>query len=221
MSNNRILCTEIDDFIAKTSSLNKNIFTIIIDLDDTLVHVSNVKKLTDFMNGDEYLQLIPHTFIKIRPYATHLIKTIKKLKCNCIIWSAGQELYVDKVCSLLDPLNKYIDGIIAYGSWFEKYNGKDTSLLGFNNNKTLLIENTVKCVQYQQESSIIVPNWVGRNKETDKICYKLSLIIQRLVKSGKNVPDYLITNNNLQVKHEYTNVSNNRFDNQLILYYSL
>lgn len=221
MINNRIICTEIDEFTAKSSILNKNLFTIIIDLDDTLVHVSNVDKMIKYINGDEDLQLITHTFMSIRPYTNHLFKVIKKLNCNCIIWSAGQEFYVNKMCSLLDPFNKYIDGIIAYGSWFEKYNGKNTALLGFNNEKTLLIENTVKCIQYQQESSIIVPDWTGKNKENDKICYKLGIIIEKLIKSGKNVPDYLISENELDIKQEYVNISKNQFDYTYILYYHL
>ena len=77
-----------------------------------------------YINGDEDLQLITHTFMNYQTIYQPSIQSNKKLNCNCIIWSAGQEFYVNKMCSLLDPFNKYIDGIIAYGSWFENTMGK-------------------------------------------------------------------------------------------------
>eukprot|EP01004_Peranema_trichophorum_P003084 NODE_2095_length_1691_cov_55.056760_g1791_i0.p1 GENE.NODE_2095_length_1691_cov_55.056760_g1791_i0~~NODE_2095_length_1691_cov_55.056760_g1791_i0.p1 ORF type:complete len:265 (+),score=38.71 NODE_2095_length_1691_cov_55.056760_g1791_i0:64-858(+) len=169
-------------------------YTIVFDLDETLTYARDGK-------------------IRPRPHIDNMFKTLKK-RCEVIVWTAGLRVYANRVVSALDKFKVIKHCVCRSESWQPTPQGfaKDLRLLNRNIERTIIIENTPDCVVKNPLHSIIVPDYIREDPE-DKTMSVITTILDQLVESKQDVPDFLascpllrletLRNGNGQVLHVF------------------
>lgn len=88
--------------------------TLILDLDETLVHVVNVKDGPDVVleaddGNEEGPVLIP---VKLRPHVREFLRSMSKI-FEILIFTASSYLYARTIIDYLDPTGKWIGEILS------------------------------------------------------------------------------------------------------------
>ena len=139
--------------------------TLIIDLDETLVHSS--LQFTD--NCTFVIPIVLDTveynaFVNVRPYAREVLKELSKFY-EVVIFTASLKQYAETIIYFLDPdrniLRLYRDACVRKETYFVK----DLTKLGRDLTKTLIVDNSPDCIELQPENGILVSSWT--NDPTD------------------------------------------------------
>ena len=170
--------------IGRQSDEHQGKYTIVFDLDETLV--------SNRMPG-----LRPA--LK-RPFLDGLLKALRG-KAELVLWTASIESVGRPVLRQIDPHGEYFDhAIFRNASWFhEKPNcphTKDLRLLGRDFTKTLIVENNPFSVRLNKASAIMVPDF-DRPNPTDSALRKVESFLSGMLSSGKPVPQFVSEHNGL------------------------
>ena len=153
-------------FLPKLSSdLENSTYTLILDLDETLVHFFFTP------SGGTFL---------IRPYCFKFLEEMKKL-FEIVIFTAATKDYADSILDIIDPGNIYINHRL-YRSHTTICNFtfvKDLSKIGRNLNKTLIIDNLDDNFKLQPDNGIQIGTWTDDMKDTQ--LKDLSLILNQKI----------------------------------------
>ena len=132
--------------------------TIVLDLDETLIHASptlhNPDHMISRLNPDGSTLCIR---VNIRPYAKDFLRALSSI-ADIIIFTAGIKSYADAILSLLDPNNQFIkaryyrDSCIAYSTGYIK----DLKVLNKDLRDVLIIDNLAVSFSNQQENGILI-----------------------------------------------------------------
>eukprot|EP00826_Nyctotherus_ovalis_P032133 TRINITY_DN2594_c0_g2_i3.p1 TRINITY_DN2594_c0_g2~~TRINITY_DN2594_c0_g2_i3.p1 ORF type:complete len:340 (-),score=62.19 TRINITY_DN2594_c0_g2_i3:46-1065(-) len=142
--------------------------TLILDLDDTLVHVLFPRFEYTNINSKN-LKVAAYEEIKrilkvvIRPYAIKLLQELSEIY-EIIIWTAGEKRYANGILDLLDPKGKYISYRMYRESCIPKRACvlKDLRILENRSlSKTVIVDNTISCFGKQLSNGIYVPSFYG------------------------------------------------------------
>ena len=135
--------------------------TLIIDLDETLVHsslqfTSNCTFVTPIV-----LDTVECTaFVSVRPYAREVLKELSKFY-EVVIFTASLRQYAETIIDYLDPdhniLRLYRDACVHKETHFVK----DLTKLGRDLTKTLIVDNSPDCIELQPENGILVSSWTS------------------------------------------------------------
>lgn len=123
-------------------------FTLVLDLDETLVHA----------RGESVL---------VRPYLDLLSMTLSTLNCEVIMWTAGTHEHVNKVMPYISSL-KFDHIITRNDRWYKEAEGgkaeytKDLTLLGRRLDKVVIVDNSPSCVYTTPFNSIVVKSFTGK-----------------------------------------------------------
>ena len=162
-----------DDFLDKKvylpPKIDKNKRTLILDLDETLVHCSeDLKKPSDFQSpikftGGEVIEF----GITIRPYAREFLKLMSNF-FEIVIFTASHSCYANYILNLLDPTHEYITFRLFRESCIEVEEGifvKDLRIFGNRDLSDLMIvDNACYSYAFQIHNGIpIAPYFNGKN----------------------------------------------------------
>lgn len=146
-------------------------FTLVLDLDETLVHYYEVQGEGNF---------------RIRPGCIEFLKEMSQLY-EVVIFTAAMQDYADWVLDSVDGKNHYISHRLyrQHATFNNMVFIKDLSKLGRPLNKTIIIDNVAENFCLQPDNGIFIKSWFEDSSDT--ALYELAPLLRQIVE--KNVGD--------------------------------
>lgn len=148
---------------------NKYKYTLVVDLDETLVH---------------YVEDEEKAYVQVRPFAEYFLKELSKL-FEIVIFTAADEEYADIVLKELDKSGSISHRL--YRKHTTQANGvffKDLSKLGRDIKKVAIIDNSKENFILQPENGLHIKSFIGDQNDNE-----LFMLINDLVKIVKEDKD--------------------------------
>jgi len=179
--------------------------TLLLDLDETLVHSTFQKKhrtTCDMMVKVDIEDVIHEVYVYLRPGLQQFLKYAAE-KFEVVIWTASQSRYADPVLDEIDPdgccfWRLFRDSCVKNKDRYVK----DMSILGRPAESALLLDNSPLCYMFQPEQGLAIESWFDERDDTalydilpilDELaaCDDVQQVIKKhelvLVKSGKHI----------------------------------
>lgn len=161
---------------------DRNIHTLVLDLDETLVHssfqyVSGADlNITINLEGEDY-----EVFVAKRPGVDQFLKHVKATGWEVIIFTASLSLYADPVLDRLDPDRVCTwrlfreDCTLNYGNFV-----KDLTRLGRKLEHTLIVDNSPVAYMFQPENAIPITSWFSDKGDNElmNLCPLLDVLVK-------------------------------------------
>jgi len=164
-------------------------YTLVLDLDETLVHCSTEPTLTSDVNFSLEFNGVKFTVAaKFRPHLKHFLETVSK-QYELVIFTASQKVYADQVISRFD-----LDHLIKHRLYREDCTNicgnfiKDLNVLGRDLSRTIFIDNSPQAFAYHIENSIPIVSWYS--DESDNELKKMTRILEE-IREFDDVRDYV------------------------------
>ena len=158
-------------------SLNKKRYTLILDLNDTLISL----KYADNTKG----------LIRVRPFLYEFLDAVGQYY-ELILFTGSSENYTKSIVEALERKKKYFD-FILYRQFLVKCGDcyiKDLSKIGRPLDSTIIIDNNPQNYKLQKENGIFIKSFWGDDSE-DVALYNLISILINIVKEKIDVRDGL------------------------------
>jgi len=146
--------------------------TLVLDLDETLVH-SSFRPVPgpDFIISIELDGVTHRVYVQKRPGVDHFLEEMGS-KFEVVVFTASLDKYANPVLDILDPkghvkVRLFREACVQhYGNYV-----KDLSLLGRRIEDTLIIDNSPFSYMFQPDNAIPITSWF--NDKTDRELYDL------------------------------------------------
>ncbi len=150
----------------------KKVFTLVLDLDETLISFRRDE------NG--------RGILKPRPYLQQFLSEMSK-KYELIIFTAGTKEYADPILDLIDQKKIFFDKRLYRNHAVVKDDIyiKDLSKLGRDLSKVIILDNMPQNYELQKENGIFIRNYYGDDKD-DNALRELIPILNKIAKNPKN-----------------------------------
>jgi Dullard-like phosphatase family protein len=152
--------------ILPPKSANSPPYTLILDLDETLIHSS------------------PSSPLQIRPYVSHLLTSLSS-HYELIIFTASVQSYADPIISKIDPL-----GLISHRLYrphtqlTDNVYLKDLKNMGRQLERVVIVDNMEENFVRQKKNGIRIRDWYG--DDHDRRLLKLATMLKQIAKVGAN-----------------------------------
>jgi len=144
--------------------------TLILDLDETLVH-STIKPVTHHhITVDVLIDGMTCTFYVIkRPHVDLFLKKVAEW-FDLIIFTASMQQYADPLIDQLDT-GKLVKGRLFRESCLAKEGNfvKDLGLIGQDLATTIIVDNSPIAYSHNKENALPIENWMGDNPQDDAL----------------------------------------------------
>eukprot|EP01022_Parablepharisma_sp_SALTPOND_P018829 TRINITY_DN3131_c0_g1_i1.p3 TRINITY_DN3131_c0_g1~~TRINITY_DN3131_c0_g1_i1.p3 ORF type:complete len:527 (+),score=26.89 TRINITY_DN3131_c0_g1_i1:1740-3320(+) len=153
--------------------------TLILDLDETLVHsafqpVDNV----DLVLPVEIEGILYYIYVLKRPGVEDFLKCVSKFY-EVVIFTASLSKYADPLIDLLDPHHYtshrlFREHCVFYNNTFVK----DLTMLGRKLENTIIVDNSPNSYLFQPQNALPIQTWI--DDPSDKSLYELIPILEAL-----------------------------------------
>jgi Dullard-like phosphatase family protein len=150
----------------------KKRYTVVLDLDETLVHVMTSPKAP---GADHQAHVVlpdgqrAQVSIFVRPFLAELIKKLKP-RCELAVWTAGRAEYANCVLSTIDPLNEYFDLRLFRDQCYATSAGqyvKDLRILNRSLERSVIVDNSAYSYAFQLENGVPILPFLGEKNDTE------------------------------------------------------
>lgn len=164
--------------------------TVVLDLDETLVHSYIVDRASDAARHAIYVKNEENGghYVNVRPGVAELLRVVGSL-CEGVLWTAGTREYAARVIEIVDYAAILQHKIYRNDSWYCEDGAKRLARLGRDLPQTLIVDNSMSAIAANPENAILVEDYI--EDEDDDTLYTLAHLIQEMVISGFSVSDYL------------------------------
>ncbi|KAJ2359467.1 hypothetical protein GGF43_000086 [Coemansia sp. RSA 2618] len=155
--------------------------TLVLDLDETLVHCA----LTKVDNADmvfpvEYNGINYDVYCRLRPGYREFLERASAL-FEVVVFTASQQVYADRLLNLIDPERRYIRHRLFRDScvYVNTNYVKDLGILGRDEARMMLVDNCPQAFAYQQSNGIPIESWY--EDKADRELMRLMEFLEKLV----------------------------------------
>ncbi|GAX80610.1 hypothetical protein CEUSTIGMA_g8045.t1 [Chlamydomonas eustigma] len=161
--------------------------TLVLDLDETLVHSSLEQSSTSDFSFDVRFNNQDHVIhVKKRPHLHLFMETVAKL-FEVVVFTASQKVYAEKLLNVIDPKRNLIkfrvyrdSCVMVDGNYL-----KDLTCLGRDLKSTFIVDNSPQAFGFQPDNGIPIESWY--DDEQDDELLKMLPFLKLL--SGEDVED--------------------------------
>ena len=151
-------------------------YTLVLDLDETLVHCDQKEKL-----------------FKLRPNCVSFLKNMSRYY-EIIIFTAASQDYADYILDILDKEKNLISHRLyrQHTQYDDGVYVKDLNILGRDLTKTIIIDNIKENFERQERNGIEILTWTcdPKDRELDKLSVFLKGLFQSQVKDVRPMLDF-------------------------------
>ena len=203
-------------FLPQKSNSNTNKKTLILDLDETLVH-SSFKPLAikSDINFNIYFQNKPYMInVLIRPYAQEFLEKMSKIY-EIAIFTASVPQYANPLLDILDK-NKNIEYrlyrqhcVSLYGLFI-----KDLRKIGRDIKNTIILDNNPISYLLNQDNGLPIKTWHfdKNDKELIKIIPLLEYLSRNEINDVREIISKIVVNNNIDYNRVKSIINNNNIN---------
>ena len=179
-------------------SPNKKNFTLILDLNETLINFKYEE------NGEGY--------VRIRPFLFGFLEEVGQLY-ELIVFTSSEKDYADSVIEAIEKERTYFDHVfyrqhtIIVGNDFVK----DLTRIGRPLNSTIIIDNMPQNFKLQKENGILIKPFWGEDSN-DRTLYDLMPILLDIAKEGGDVRYGLNRYRNEIIGKISSNITKKKYD---------
>ena len=199
--------------LPKKSNINKNKKTLLLDLDETLVHSSfKTLPMNSDINFNIYLQNKPLRInVLVRPYVQEFLEKMSKLY-ELIIFTASVPQYANPLLDILDK-KKYIihrlyrqHCISLYGLFI-----KDLRTIGRDLKNTIILDNNPISYLLNQDNGLPIQTWHSdkNDKELIKLIPLLEYLSRDNIKDIREIIRNVVINNKIEYNLVNSIINNN------------
>jgi RNA polymerase II subunit A small phosphatase-like protein len=163
--------------------------TIVLDLDETLVHSSFKPTPNCDLIVPVHLDGVTYNaYVNVRPYANTVLSELIKFY-EVIIFTASIRQYAEAVINTLDPLHltqrlfRESCTIVPAVPSIGRHYLKDLRRLGRDLKQTLIIDNSPVCVALQPENGILVTTWTDSRDDIELLQLQDILLCDKFLAS--------------------------------------
>ncbi|CAI5527605.1 unnamed protein product, partial [Closterium sp. Naga37s-1] len=143
--------------------------TLVLDLDETLVH--STMDFCPFSDFNFPVLLNSHTHmvhVRKRPHVETFLQKVAEL-FEVVVFTASQGIYADKLLDIMDPKTELVQHRIFREScvYIEGNYVKDLSVLGRDLSKVVIVDNSPQAFGLQVDNGIPIEAWFDDDKDCE------------------------------------------------------
>jgi Dullard-like phosphatase family protein len=175
--------------------------TLVLDLDETLVHSSfRPVPSPDFIITIELDGVSHKVYVQKRPGVDEFLEAVAK-KFEVVVFTASLDKYANPVLDTLDPKG-FCTGRLFREACVQHYGNyvKDLSLLGRELKHSLIIDNSPFSYLFQQDNAIPITSWF--NDKNDRELYDLLPFLNQTIAEADDVSQVIVDRKQLVMDNQ-------------------